>query len=159
MHSNATIDVDNASGDEAPEPPSIRQWVCAALGKQKPDAEISVRIVDRDESAALNQHYRGKAGPTNVLSFPADIPDFVDSSLLGDIVICATIVRQEAMEQQKPLKAHWAHMLVHGTLHLLGYDHIKDSDAEVMEALETTILGQLNFPPPYLPSAKETTQS
>jgi len=156
MPTRATIDVDNASGDEAPEPPSIRHWICATLGDLKPEAEISVRIVSAAESAELNLRYRGKEGPTNVLSFPADIPDFVESELLGDIVICATIVRKEATEQRKTLEAHWAHMLVHGTLHLLGYDHIKDNEAEAMEALETTILGELNFPPPYLPSVTET---
>jgi len=152
----ATIDVDNASGEEAPEPPSIRHWICAALGDLKPEAEISVRIVSAAESAELNLHYRGKEGPTNVLSFPADIPDFVESSLLGDIVICAAIVRKEAKEQHKTLEAHWAHMLVHGTLHLLGYDHLEENEAEAMEALETTILGKLNFPPPYLSPVTET---
>ena len=156
MPTRATIDVDNASGEEAPEPPSIRHWVCAALGNFKPDAEISVRIVSAAESAELNLCYRGKEGPTNVLSFPADIPEFVESTLLGDIVICAAIVRKEANEQHKTLEAHWAHMLVHGTLHLLGYDHIKENEAETMEALETTILGKLNFPPPYLLPATET---
>ena len=159
MHSNAIIDVDNASGEEAPEPPSIRHWVCTALGNQKPEAEVSVRIVSAAESAELNLHYRGKEGPTNVLSFPADIPDYVESTLLGDMVICAAIVRKEAIEQHKTLEAHWAHMLVHGTLHLLGHDHIKEDEAEAMEALETTILCELNFPPPYLstPSLREET--
>jgi len=154
MH--ATIDVDNASGEEAPEPPSIRRWICAALSELKPEAEISVRIVSAAESAELNLHYRGKEGPTNVLSFPADIPDFVASSLLGDIVICAPVVRKEAKEQHKTLEAHWAHMLVHGTLHLLGYDHIEDNEAEAMETLETTILGKLNVPPPYSSPVTET---
>lgn len=156
MPTRATIDIDNASGEEAPEPPSIRHWICAALGEQKPEAEISVRIVSASESGELNLRYRGKEGPTNVLSFPANIPDFVESSLLGDIVICAAIVRREAAEQHKTLDAHWAHILVHGTLHLLGHDHIKENEAEAMEALETTILGKINFPPPYLPSATET---
>ncbi|PCJ35212.1 MAG: rRNA maturation RNase YbeY [Cellvibrionales bacterium] len=159
MHNKTIIDVDNVSGEEAPEPPSIRHWICVALGDQKPEAEISVRIVSAAESAELNLHYRGKEGPTNVLSFPADIPDFVESALLGDIVICAAIVRQEATEQHKTLEAHWAHMLVHGTLHLLGHDHIEEADAETMEALETSVLCKLNFPPPYLstPLLKEET--
>lgn len=156
MPTRATIDIDNASGEEAPEPPSIRRWICAALGEQKPEAEISVRIVSAGESGDLNLRYRGKEGPTNVLSFPADIPDFVESKLLGDIVICAAIVRREAADQHKTLDAHWAHILVHGTLHLLGHDHIKENEAVAMEALETTILGKLNFPPPYLPSVTET---
>ncbi|MEZ0121149.1 MAG: rRNA maturation RNase YbeY [Candidatus Reddybacter sp.] len=158
MHSHTNIVVDNASGEEAPEPPSIRLWIGSALGAQKPEAEISVRIVSAAESAELNLRYRGKEGPTNVLSFLADIPDFVESDLLGDIVICATIVRKEANEQHKTLEAHWAHMLVHGTLHLLGHDHIDETEAETMEALETTILDKLNFPPPYL-APKEETQS
>ncbi len=158
MHNTTTIDINNACGEEVPELPSIRHWICAALGEQRSYAEISVRIVSVAESAELNQHYRGKKGPTNVLSFPADIPDFVKSPLLGDIVICATIVRQEANEQHKTLEAHWAHMLIHGTLHLLGYDHIEESEANVMEALETTILGKLNFPPPYLAPVIETLQ-
>ncbi|OUS11550.1 rRNA maturation RNase YbeY [Gammaproteobacteria bacterium 53_120_T64] len=156
MQNSCNIVVDNASGEEAPEPPSIRLWIGSALGAQQPDAEISVRIVSAAESAELNQRYRGKEGPTNVLSFPTDIPDFVESALLGDIVICAAIVHKEAAEQHKAPAAHWAHMLVHGTLHLLGYDHIKDSDAAAMEALETTILGELNFPPPYSVLQEET---
>lgn len=156
MPTRVTIDVDNASGEEAPEPPSIRHWICAALSEQQPDAEVSVRIVSAVESAELNQRYRGKEGPTNVLSFPADLPDFVESPLLGDIVICAAIVRKEAKEQHKTLEAHWAHMLVHGTLHLLGYDHIEESEAEAMETLETTLLARLNFPPPYSALKEET---
>ncbi len=156
MHNKTNIDVDNASGEEAPEPPSIRQWICSALGDQKPEAEISVRIVSATESAALNMRYRGKEGPTNVLSFPADIPDFVESSLLGDIVICAAIVRSEAAAQGKTIEAHWAHMLVHGTLHLLGHDHIEETEAKTMEALETRILVELNFPPPYSPTPRSS---
>ena len=156
MHNKTNIDVDNASGEEAPEPPSIRQWICSALGDQKPEAEISVRIVSATESAELNMRYRGKEGPTNVLSFPADIPDFVESSLLGDIVICAAIVRSEAAAQGKTIEAHWAHMLVHGTLHLLGHDHIEETEAKTMEALETRILVELNFPPPYSPTPRSS---
>ena len=156
MHNKTNIDVDNASGEEAPEPPSIRQWICSALGDQKPEAEISVRIVSATESAELNMRYRGKEGPTNVLSFPADIPDFVESSLLGDIVICAAIVRSEAAAQGKTIEAHWAHMLVHGTLHLLGHDHIEEAEAKTMEALETRILVELNFPPPYSPTPRSS---
>ncbi len=158
MHISACIDVDNASGEDAPEPASIRHWVSAALNERQPRAEIGVRIVNTDESADLNLRYRGKEGPTNVLSFAAEIPDFVQSSLLGDIVICATIVHTEANEQHKAFEAHWAHMLVHGTLHLLGYDHIKENDAATMEALETRILSELGFPPPYLLNAEETLQ-
>ncbi|MBL4782151.1 MAG: rRNA maturation RNase YbeY [Porticoccaceae bacterium] len=156
MPSNANITVDNASGEEAPEPPSIRRWIYSALGNIKPEAEISVRIVNTTESAELNLRYRGKEGATNVLSFPAEIPDFVESSLLGDIVICAAVVRREATEQHKALEAHWAHMLVHGTLHLLGHDHLEESEAEAMEALETATIVTLGFPPPYLSIVEET---
>lgn len=145
-----SIDIDNASGEDVPEPPSMRAWVRAALGENQLPAELSIRIVDSAESAQLNLQYRGKKGPTNVLSFPADIPDYVELPLLGDIVICASVVAAEALHQQKLPEAHWAHMLIHGTLHLLGYDHIDESDANTMEALETTILVELGFPPPYL---------
>ena len=103
----------------------------------------------------LNSAYRGKAGPTNVLSFPAEIPEGLDIPLLGDIVVCAPVVRREAVEQGKTESAHWAHMIVHGTLHLLGYDHIQNDEAEAMEALETTILAQLNYPCPYAGSPSE----
>ena len=149
MHSHTNIVVDNASGEEAPEPPSIRLWIGSALGAQKPEAEISVRIVSAAESAELNLRYRGKEGPTNVLSFLADIPDFVESDLLGDIVICATIVRKEANEQHKTLEAHWAHMLVHGTLHLLGHDHMSDAEATEMERLEVRVLTSKGVADPY----------
>jgi probable rRNA maturation factor len=108
-----------------------------------------VYIVDETESQELNFQYRKKNKPTNVLSFPADIPDEVGVPLLGDLVVCAPVVEREAKEQGKTLEAHWAHMLVHGTLHLLGYDHIEDDEANVMEALETRLITQLKFPAPY----------
>jgi probable rRNA maturation factor len=112
-------------------------------------AEISIRIVDHAESQTLNRDYRQKDKPTNVLSFPADLPDFVETPLLGDLVICAPIVSTEATEQGKTLNAHWAHMVTHGTLHLMGYDHVDDSEAEEMEALEVQLLNSLGFPSPY----------
>ena len=145
-----TVDIDNASGcDEVPDPSAMRRWVEAALAGARGEAELAVRIVTEAESAELNGHYRHKQGPTNVLSFPADLPEAVDIPLLGDLVICAPVVAREAHEQDKTLDAHWAHMLVHGTLHLLGYDHIDDADAAAMEALETRILAGLGFPNPY----------
>jgi len=108
-----------------------------------------VRIVDEPEMRELNARYRHKDYPTNVLSFPAELPPGVDVPLLGDIVICAPVVNREATEQHKAPRAHWAHMLVHGTLHLLGHDHERERDAAVMEALERRILAGLKFPDPY----------
>ena len=109
-------------------------------------------IVDEEESAALNSRYRGKRGPTNVLSFGTEPPAAaIDGELLplGDLVICAAVVQREAREQGKPARAHWAHMVVHGVLHLKGFDHEKARDAEVMEAREREVLAALGFPDPY----------
>jgi probable rRNA maturation factor len=111
--------------------------------------EISVRLVGDAEMTRLNETYRGKKGATNVLSFPADLPPELELPLLGDIVICAPVVAAEAEQQGKSASAHWAHMIIHGTLHLLGYDHIEEDDANTMEALESAILGQLNYSCPY----------
>ena len=124
-------------------------WVSAALPEDKRNSELSVRIVTCEESQALNSQYRHKDKPTNVLSFPSDLPDYIDEPLLGDLVICADIVQQEAKQQSKTPEAHWAHMLIHGTLHLLGYDHIEDGEAYEMETLETHILASLGYPNPY----------
>ncbi len=119
----------------------------------KEEAQISVVIVDPAESHELNLQYRGKDRPTNVLSFPYEYPeglpeDFVED-LLGDLVICRDVVVQEATEQNKTITEHWAHMIVHGTLHLLGYDHIEEADAKIMEPLETKIMQELGFADPY----------
>lgn len=127
----------------------LRRWVQAAIADARPESEVCVRLVDEPEMQALNAQYRGKDYPTNVLSFPADVPAGLDLPLLGDIVVCGPVVAREAEQQGKPAEAHWAHMLVHGTLHLLGYDHITDTDAEEMEQLETVILTSLGYPPPY----------
>lgn len=146
------IDIDNASGcEEAPDPSSLRRWVRAALDvdKRHPDAEVSVRIVDEAEMRALNGRYRHQSRPTNVLSFPAELPADLDLPLLGDVVVCAPVVLREAREQGKSSEAHWAHMLVHGTLHLLGYDHDREDEALTMEALETRLLTSLGYPAPY----------
>ena len=119
--------------------------------------EIVLRIVDKTEMIGLNADYREKAKVTNVLSFPADIPDIPaentgdESDLpMGDIVICAPVIVQEANDQNKSVTAHWCHMVVHGVLHLYGFDHSKDSDAITMEALEIKILAKLGYPNPYL---------
>lgn len=146
-----TVDIQCASADPVPDEDDLRRWIAAALANQpsRGNIEISVRLVDRAEMATLNHSYRGKPGPTNVLSFPADLPPELELPLLGDIVICAPVVRAEASAQHKSLAAHWAHMAVHGTLHLLGYDHIDAKEAIVMEALESAILAGLHFPCPY----------
>jgi probable rRNA maturation factor len=135
-------------------------WVRAALASDGYDpvvaTELTIRIVDEAESADLNKHYRGRTGPTNVLSFPFELPPGIEAGdlvelpmLLGDLVICAPVVEREAAEQGKPPVAHWAHMVVHGLLHLRGHDHIDPADAACMETLETAILCGLGFPPPY----------
>ena len=128
----------------------IVQWATAAVQPEGDEVEMTVRIVDEAESHELNLTYRGKDRPTNVLSFPFECPDQVELPLLGDLVICRQVVEREAAEQEKPLMSHWAHMVVHGSLHLLGYDHIEDNEAEEMESLETQIMQGLGFDDPYL---------
>ena len=130
---------------------SFRRWVEAALrgAKRRKPVELAIRIVDADEGRALNRDYRGKDYATNVLSFPAELPPGVQLPLLGDLAICAPVVQREALEQGKRAKDHWAHLTVHGVLHLLGYDHIADDEAETMEALETRILAGLGIADPY----------
>jgi probable rRNA maturation factor len=131
-----------------PSEQALRRWAAAAL-MEPGDKELVVRIVDEAESAALNDRYRGKPEPTNVLSFPFESPPGLALPHLGDLVICAPVVEREAREQGKSSEAHWAHMLVHGLLHLRGYDHQNEAEAETMEALESAILGQLGYPNPY----------
>jgi len=144
------VDIENTSeSDEVPPSSLMRRWISAALTPHLKDAELCVRIVDDGEMIDLNGRFRNKPYATNVLSFPADLPDVVDIPLLGDIAICAAVVNREAREQHKTSEAHWAHMLVHGCLHLLGYDHQNDSDAEEMEAMEAALLASLGFPDPY----------
>jgi len=132
-----------------PEPEQIQRWVDAALEGYQPDTEIVVRIVDEQESAELNEQYRHKPGPTNILSFPVEVPDGIELDLLGDLVICAPVLEKEALEQHKVLADHWAHIIVHGVLHLLGYDHIDEAEAELMESKEIAILDTLNISNPY----------
>lgn len=136
----------------APTNHELKRWVKAALEGRMATAELTIRLVDKEEMTALNSQFRHKQGPTNVLSFPFDTTDDfeLDTPLLGDIVICTEVVNQEAIAQQKTATAHWAHMVVHGTLHLLGYDHVVDTDAEKMEAEEIHILQSLGFENPYL---------
>ena len=134
---------------DLPTEEDIILWVRAALQGGEAPVELVIRLVDEAESQQLNRDYRGKDCPTNVLSFPSEAPPQVASPLLGDLVICVPVVIQEAQQQGKPLLAHWAHMVVHGSLHLQGYDHIEPQQAEQMEALEIDILARLGFPNPY----------
>ena len=146
-----TLDLQLAStAKDLPSAEQFQQWLNAAILPFQAEAEVTIRLVDNDESQQLNLTYRGKDYPTNVLSFPFQCPPGVELPLLGDLVICAPVVAKEAAEQNKPLHAHWAHMVIHGSLHLLGFDHINDDDAEQMEAEEITILQQLGITNPYL---------
>ena len=124
-------------------------WVTTALRNQKPNAEVTIRIVGNEESQQLNHKYRNKNKPTNVLSFPCELPPGIDLPILGDLVMCAPVVEAEATKQNKVLHAHWAHLTIHGILHLLGYDHEIDNEAEIMENLETELMEQLGYPDPY----------
>lgn len=154
--STVILDLQLACADEngLPDKAAFQRWLDAAVTPFQPDGEVTVRLVDEAESHELNLTYRGKDKPTNVLSFPFEAPPGIVLPLLGDLIICRQIVEQEAAEQEKPTEAHWAHMVVHGTLHLLGYDHIADDEAEEMEALETKIMLALGYPDPYI-SEKE----
>ncbi len=142
------VDVDVAVTASVPEEALFQRWAGAA-SEPETDAELSIRLVDEAESAELNQTYRHKTGSTNVLSFPCEVPAGVPNALLGDLVICAPVVEREAREQGKTAEAHWAHMVVHGVLHLRGYDHLQDDEAEAMEAMEVAILSGLGYPNPY----------
>lgn len=145
-----TIDIDVAcDASLVPSEESLRRWISAALPPVSRGFEVSLRLVDEEEIRMLNSTYRHKDYATNVLSFPADLPEELALPLLGDIVVCAHVVGREAQEQGKTWEAHWAHMLVHGTLHLLGYDHVEDEEALEMESLETRIITGLGFNPPY----------
>ena len=140
----------SASTDGLPTEAQLQGWLDGTILGFQQEAEVTVRIVDEAESNELNLTYRGKDKPTNVLSFPFEAPPGLELPLLGDLVICRQVVEREAEEQGKPLMAHWAHMVVHGSLHLLGYDHIEDEEAEEMEALERDIMQELGFADPYL---------
>jgi probable rRNA maturation factor len=145
------LDLQLASNEQnLPTEADIQLWLETAILPFQQQAEVTVRIVDNAESQQLNQQYRGKNKPTNVLSFPFQCPPGIELALLGDLVISAPVVTTEAHQQGKSLTAHWAHMIIHGSLHLLGFDHINDSDAEEMEAEEILLLQQLGFTNPYL---------
>ncbi|WP_396821019.1 rRNA maturation RNase YbeY [Modicisalibacter tunisiensis] len=147
-----------------PDDDRLRAWTAAALEHHRRHGslaapseapELTVRFVEEAESRALNHDYRGKDRPTNVLSFPFEAPAGLDLPLLGDLVICHDVVDREAREQGKALEHHYAHMVIHGTLHLLGHDHIEDAEAEEMEALERRILADFAIPDPYALDADE----
>lgn len=155
---NLQVDIQTACAEPVPDEDDIRRWIEAALMQQLSDAEVSLRFVDEIEMSALNFQYRHKNSPTNVLSFPADLPEELQHPLLGDIVACPAVVEREAAQQHKTSRQHWAHMLIHGSLHLLGYDHIDAADAETMESLETSILESLGWPCPYSERPDPVTQ-
>ena len=142
------LQVSDAAGS-VPDVARFQSWARAAVADRRGPCELSVRIVGAEESHELNHRYRGRDRATNVLAFPADLPPGPDEDLLGDLVICGDVVRAEAQAQGKPEAHHWAHMVVHGTLHLLGYDHDTEAHAEEMERLETAVLEGLGVPDPY----------
>jgi probable rRNA maturation factor len=144
-------------GAGVPADNDFRIWAEAALAGRRTGASLTIRIVDEDESRRLNQEYRGTDAPTNVLSFEADLPGEVRRALgergkpqpLGDLVICTGVVAREAVSQAKPARDHWAHLVVHGVLHLLGFDHAASGQAREMESLERELLAGLGIPDPY----------
>lgn len=140
------VDTENMN---IPDQESFQLWTESACLDDE-DVIASLQIVGRDEMQHLNKAYRDKDAPTNVLSFPMQLPDEIDIKLLGDLALCVDVINEEAKVQGKALNAHWAHMVVHGMLHLQGYDHIEDDDAKTMEALEINILEKLGFENPYL---------
>jgi probable rRNA maturation factor len=152
---NLTLHVSRAAGLSRAGIPSralFEQWATAALRgvRRRRDTEFSIHIVDAEEGQAINLQYRGRDYATNVLSFPADLPRGVKLPLIGDLIFCAPVVAREAIEQKKPLRDHYAHMTIHGVLHLLGHDHEIEIEAERMEALERRVLAELGIADPYL---------
>jgi probable rRNA maturation factor len=147
------VEVQNESGsDQVPDPLTIRAWLEAALGAEL-RGEVTVRLVTESESAELNVRYRGRQGPTNVLAFAADPPAPPLAEELppaGDLAICPAVLAREATEQRKALQAHWAHVVIHGALHLVGYDHETEPEARAMEHRERELLGALGYPDPYV---------
>ena len=139
---------------ELPTKEQFQLWVDTALDEVSSDPsqefELTIRLVNCEESQQLNNQYRSKDKPTNVLSFPFEVPDGIELNLLGDLIICIEVMKQEAKEQNKALFDHWAHLVIHGCLHLVGFDHISDSEALEMESIEITILEKLGIINPYL---------
>ncbi|KTD20825.1 rRNA maturation RNase YbeY [Legionella londiniensis] len=146
------IDIQHASKEPAPvDDNTLTNWVQRALHNHKNTAELGLRMVDPEEMIQLNHLYRHQNKETNVLAFPANIPSGIELEhpLLGDVVICPSVLKKESESLQKPLTAHWAHIVIHGVLHLLGYDHIKEEDAKIMQAIEVRLLLDLGFENPY----------
>ncbi|QAX81693.1 rRNA maturation RNase YbeY [Candidatus Pseudomonas adelgestsugas] len=144
------LDLQLATNTPAPNKEQFHKWCSIALRQRIASSELTIRLVDELEGRALNQTWRQKNYATNVLSFPAEVPaELLDIPLLGDLVICIEVVIREAKAQDKELEAHWAHIVIHGCLHLLGYDHINDDEAREMEALEQKLLAELDYPDPY----------
>lgn len=149
MSADIFVTIDQACQANCPSVEQVEQWLATALSGLCEQGEIAVRIVDEIESAELNSQYRGKDYATNVLSFPSGMPLEMRPAILGDLAICAAVVEREAREQNKTIESHWAHLYIHGALHLLGFDHIDDDEAEEMEALEIEIMAKLGFANPY----------
>ena len=150
------VAIDRAAQQRLPDVEAIQRWASATVkqaGMGQPEKQMTVRIVEVDEITQLNEQYRQKMGATNVLSFPfewpAEVPEEARDGSLGDLVICAAVVEAEAGAQNKSAEAHWAHMIVHGTFHLLGYDHLTDDEAQQMEAEEVTVLNSFGYANPY----------
>lgn len=147
---NLELDLQQATeATRLPAHEDFERWIRLALGDRLDDTELTIRLVDREESRVLNRDYRGKDSATNVLSFPFEAPPGIELNLLGDLVICVPVVVEEADAQHKPLDHHWAHLVIHGILHLLGHDHQNEPQGEAMEALETELLQTLGIPDPY----------
>ena len=147
--SSVEVQFATAVGD-LPTPEQISAWVEHALPVAKRASEINIRVVDEAEAVELNQQFRGKDYAPNVLSFPAELPPGMDFEMLGDIALCAPVAVREAKTQQKSVEQHFAHLLIHGTLHLLGFDHESEDDAKVMEQAERELLAHFGFPDPYI---------
>ncbi len=140
----------NVEGQQAPSYEEVQTWADEVIKTLPGDKEVSIRIVDIDEMTYYNETFRKKTGPTNVLSFPDEVqPHEPPSNYLGDIAICAEVVEKESKEQKKPIQSHWAHLIIHGLLHLLGYDHIKENEAKIMEQMEIDLMQKLGFDNPY----------
>ncbi len=145
-----TVEIQLASKSKfIPDQQQFQNWVDAVLTDESQHSEIVIRVIDEDEMIEYNEQYRHKSGATNILSFPFEAPDSVESDLLGDLLVCAPVIETESKQQKKTLENHWAHIIVHGVLHLIGYDHINDMDAEEMEALEVMILKTITINNPY----------